>query len=194
MEIRITHSQNRQNALKKTLIFNLILFLSPLVAGFYGILHDQLTYTISPEYYTKFKFIQFGLIETGQETLIADPRLSVAVVGFLATWWTGIFVGLGHAITSLIHRDYKIMWRMACKGTLVTLVVTLFFGLLGLAYGKFHLVKAGVNWWLPDNLVDKENFITVGSMHNFSYLGGVLGLIAGIIYQVRMRRRSVRNK
>jgi hypothetical protein len=190
METFFANSHTRKNALKKTLIFNLILFLSPLVAGLYGILHDQLTYTISPEYYTKFKFIQFGLIDKGEEALIADPRISVTCVGFLATWWTGIFVGLGHAIASLIHKDNKIMWRMACKGTLVTLLVTLLFGLLGLTYGKFYLTETGVNWWLPDNLIDKENFIAVGSMHNFSYLGGLFGLIAGIAHQLVQRRKE----
>jgi len=44
-----------------------------------------------------------------------------------------------------------------------------------------------VNWWLPENLVDRKAFITVGSIHNFSYLGGLLGIIAGIIYLVWLR-------
>jgi hypothetical protein len=30
-----------------------------LIAGAYGILHDQISYTISPEYFTKLKFEQF---------------------------------------------------------------------------------------------------------------------------------------
>lgn len=50
----------------KLLSFLLIIFVSPFIAGLYGVLHDQLTYTIAPEYYTKFKFYQFGLWEEGQ--------------------------------------------------------------------------------------------------------------------------------
>jgi hypothetical protein len=69
----------------------------------------------------------------------------------------------------------------------VTIIIAFTTGLIGLAYGKFYLADTGVNWWLPDNLIDKKNFIAVGSMHNFSYLGGLTGLIAGIIYSVKQK-------
>lgn len=51
--------------MKKFLILILIILIAPIIGGLYGILHDQLTYTISPEYYTKFKFYQFGLMDLG---------------------------------------------------------------------------------------------------------------------------------
>ena len=59
-----------------------------------------------------------------------------------------------------------------------------------MAYGKFSLAETGVDWWLPENLIDKKNFIAVGSMHNFSYLGGLIGLVAGIIYIVKAEREK----
>ncbi|MFT6321394.1 MAG: hypothetical protein ACJAT4_002324 [Granulosicoccus sp.] len=43
--------------MNKFLAFLLILILAPVLAGIYGIIYDQITYTISPEYYIKFKFI-----------------------------------------------------------------------------------------------------------------------------------------
>ena len=55
-------------------------------------------------------------------------------------------------------------------------------------FSELYLTKTGVDWWLPDNLVDKDSFILVGSIHNFSYLGGFFGLIIGIIYLVRQNR------
>jgi hypothetical protein len=79
--------------LKKYLVLLLIIALSPLIAGLYGSIHDQLTYTISPEYYTKFKFYQFGLYDIGNEAHLPHPRTAVAVVGFLATWWMGLPIG-----------------------------------------------------------------------------------------------------
>jgi hypothetical protein len=51
--------------LKKILTISLLAVAACLLAGVYGILHDQLTYTISPEYNTKFKFYQFGLLDEG---------------------------------------------------------------------------------------------------------------------------------
>jgi hypothetical protein len=168
----------------------LIIAIAPFIGGLYGMLHDQLTYTISNEYYTKFKFIQFGLIEMGDEALIADPRLCVAAVGFLATWWMGVPIGIILGLVGLVHKDPKRMLKVTMKAFLITIAVAFLTGLIGLAYGKFYLSHTQVNWWFPDNLIDKENFITVGSMHNFSYIGGLTGLIAGIIYSVKQSRIS----
>lgn len=67
--------------------------------------------------------------------------------------------------------------------------VAFIMGLLGLLYGKLYLIKTGVDWSLPDTLIDEANFISVGSMHNFSYLGGAFGLIAGITYHIRQKRK-----
>jgi hypothetical protein len=175
--------------LKKLLTLSLIIVLAALVGGIYGIIHDQLTYSISPEYYTKFKFIQFGFVDFGNEAILPNPRLSVAGVGFLATWWMGLPIGLILGLVGLVHKDSKQMFRVTLRAIIVTVIVAFATGLIGLAYGKLYLADTGVNWWLPDNLIDKGNFIAVGSMHNFSYLGGLTGLIAGSIYSIRQKRK-----
>lgn len=175
--------------MKKFLVLLLILIIAPLIGGLYGIIHDQLTYTISPEYYTKFKFYQFGLIESGYETVFPNPRLQVSIIGFMATWWMGVPIGLILGLTGLIHRSGKSMFKVTLQAFLVTMLVAFFTGLIGLTYGMFYLSGTGVDWLFPENLIDKESFIAVGSMHNFSYLGGLVGMIAGIIFSVREKRK-----
>lgn len=175
--------------MKKFLTLLLIITIAPLIGGLYGILHDQLTYTISPEYYTKFKFYQFGLVDTGNEAILPNPRVEVSVVGFLATWWMGIPIGLILGLVGLIHKDNIQMLNATMKAIVLTVIVTFATGLIGLIYGKFYLAETGVDWWLPENLIDIKNFIAVGSMHNFSYLGGLNGLIAGSIYIVSQKRK-----
>jgi hypothetical protein len=175
--------------LKKLLTLSLIIALAPIFGGVYGIIHDQLTYSISPEYYTKFKFIQFGFADSGNEAIIENPRLSVAGVGFLASWWMGLPIGLILGLVGLVHKDSKQMFKVTMRAIMVAVIITFVTGLIGLAYGKLYLADLGVNWWLPDNLIDKGNFIAVGSMHNFSYLGGLTGLIAGSIYSIRQKRK-----
>ena len=69
----------------------------------------------------------------------------------------------------------------------LAIIIAFLTGLIGLAYGKLYLANTGVDWWLPKNLIDTKNFIAVGSMHNFSYFGGLTGLIAGIIYSLRQK-------
>lgn len=163
------------------------MLIAPFIGGLYGILHDQLTYTISPEYYTKFKFYQFGLVDSGNEAIFSNPRFEVSIVGFMATWWMGLVIGLVLGLVGLIHKDHKQMFRATMIAILITVIIAFITGLIGLAYGKLYLVDTGVNWWLPENLIDTENFIAVGSMHNFSYLGGLLGLIAGIICSIKKK-------
>jgi len=174
---------------KKFLTLNQIIVLGCVIGGLYGIIHDQLTYTISPEYYTKFKFYQFGLMDGGNEAIFPTPRYQVSLVGFMATWWMGLFISIILGILGFIHTENRQMLLVTMKAMVVTMIIALATGFIGLAYGKWVLAKTGVSWQLPENLVDKENFIAVGSMHNFSYLGGAAGLIAAIIYSIRQRKK-----
>ena len=93
--------------MKKLRVLILIILICPLIAGVYGILHDQLTYTISPEYYTKFKFIRFGI-----DPQMSD-RLAVCKIGFLSTWWAGIYIGLAIGFSGLIHRSSRDMRKIS---------------------------------------------------------------------------------
>lgn len=174
--------------MKKFAVFSTTIFISIILAGLYGILHDQVTYTISPEYFSKFKFNQFGVNPTD----LGGHRQAVALIGFLATWWTGIFIGLGLGLTGLLFKDHKTMNRAIRKAIFIIFCIVMVMGLIGFLFGKLKLVNTGGNWSLPDNLNDKNSFITVGSIHNFSYLGGLLGLIIGIFYLVLMKKAQTK--
>lgn len=164
------------------------MFIGSSVAGVYGILHDQVTYSISPEYYTKFKFYQFGLVTTGDEALLPDPRTYVTITGLMATWWTGCIVGLVQGMIGFIHPSPKIMLRVVLRTILLPLLTTFVFGIAGFIAGKYLI--SDPHWFFPENLLDRKNFITVGSIHNFSYLGGFAGLIWGIVYQLKQKRKN----
>jgi hypothetical protein len=178
----------------RTGVFLLTLFCLPLIAGLYGVLHDQFTYSISEEYYTRFKFIQFGFWHGDLPAQLTAPRIAVCAVGFLATWWTGIIIGPFIALTGLIHRDPRVMLRANFKAVLIVLLITAATGLTGLAYGWWFLSDGEVNWYLPEGLMDRKHFISVGAMHNFSYLGGLFGLIGGVIYQYVVKHSATRVK
>ena len=177
----------------------LILLIAPILGGFYGVLHDQITYTISNEYYSKFKFIQFGIInwelaqnigtEIQPEIQLPNPRFGAGVVGIMATWWVGMIIGILLGFIGLIHKNGKLMFKTTINAFLLTVGIALLTGIIGLGYGKLFLIKNKPHWNFPENLVDFDSFIMVGSMHNFSYLGGLIGLIAGIIYSVKQKRK-----
>lgn len=179
--------------MRKALVVLFILFIAPIIAGIYGVIHDQITYTISSEYYTKFKFFQFGLARLGDEAIFPNPRLQVCAVGILATWWMGPPIALILALVGLRHRNHKQMLRITLKSMTVTMVIAFITGLVGLIYGRYYLADTNVNWYFPANLVDRRSFVAVGSMHNFSYLGGAIGLLAGIIYSIK-ERNAIKRK
>src|ERR1700722_4600793 len=62
--------------------------LGSLFAGAYGVLHDEVTYSICPEYFPRLKFSQFHFANFG-----LPPRIFVAEIGFLAGSAVGFFCG-----------------------------------------------------------------------------------------------------
>jgi hypothetical protein len=85
--------------IKRIAIFAAFIPAALLVAGLFGALHDQISYSVSNEYFTKFKFAQFHLLNPDTPT-----RLHVAAVGFVASWWMGIPLGLLTGIVGFIQR------------------------------------------------------------------------------------------
>ena len=183
--------------MNKLIALILILIIAPILGGVYGVIHDQVTYSISEEYYTKFKFIQFGLENWGlgenigtilnPEIKLDNPRFGASIIGVLATWWVGMIIGIILGLVGLIHRNGKMMFKTTMKALFITVGVALLTGITGLGYGKLFLIENKPNWYLPETLIDLDSFIMVGSMHNFSYLGGLIGLIIGILYSVKQK-------
>lgn len=141
------------------------------MAVVYGILHDQLTYTISPEYYTTFKFEQFGLTDY---VGALSPRTLVVYVGIAATWWVGLWTGLALAVTGIWYQHKEKIMPVAKRALVIVLGAAALGAVIGAVCGL--VVAAGT-------------FTTVGYMHSFGYLAAAFGLLGAIIYSVRMRNK-----
>ena len=101
-----------------------------LFAAVYGIVHDQITYSISPEYFTRLKFIQFHYADFG-----FPPRVFVAEVGVLATWWVGLIAGWFVARKTVPYFAPKIALRKSLMGFGITFMVALLAGAVGYLLG-----------------------------------------------------------
>lgn len=159
---------------------------STLLAGLYGALHDQLTYSISSEYFTKFKYQQFGF----EPAWFGGHRPTVALIGFLATWWVGLLTGLIFGLLGLLFVPPTKLVGTLPRAVRLAFGTTIATEIIGYCYGRFFLATTGVTWWLPNDLQHPADFITVGSMHNFGYCGGLVGLLVGTVYILRRRRIS----
>lgn len=128
--------------MRKFGVFTSFIFVAILIGGIYGILHDQLTYSISPEYFTKFKYRQFGF----KPEWFGGHRATVAAIGFLATWWAGLFIGISLGLLALIFPTHTLMVKALRKAFFHVFIVTVVFGVAGYLYGKFYLAGKYVSW------------------------------------------------
>jgi len=67
-----------------------------MIAGLYGALHNQISYTVSPDYVHAFKFQQFDISENLQ------GRVGASIVGWYASWWMGLLIGVPVLLVGLI--------------------------------------------------------------------------------------------
>jgi hypothetical protein len=152
------------------------------LAGAYGALHDQVSFAISPEYFTALKFTQFWWADFG-----LPDRAYASVVGCLASWWVGLIagwvlvrVGFGESYTRReIFRAFAIVLGTAAACGVIG-------GLLGLMASRGDL-SGWERWRLSLDLQDVPAFVVVAWLHWASYLGGALGLVAAVL-DARRRR------
>lgn len=170
----------------KILLFPILLILACVFAALYGARHNQISYSVSPEYFHQFKFIQF------QVAPMLHHRGGAALVGIAASWWMGLIIGL-----ILIPQGM----RMPTPGRFfaVTLQAFALVALIALLTGILALMTASP---APANGVmmyghpihNPVAFPRVGTMHHFSYLGGLLGIIGGSLFltlRVKHARQQV---
>lgn len=160
-----------------------IMLIAMVIGSIYGVLHDQFTYTICPAYYTEFKFYQFGFFHHNHPIQLQHPRLWVSMVGLLSTWWFGLLIGFVIGIEDLLYTSQTYTIRLSLKAIGINLTIAIITGLIGLFYGKFILQEAPTYWEIPHAVVDVKQFIAVGTMHNFSYVGGGIGLVVAFFYK-----------
>ncbi|MCW3095319.1 MAG: signal peptide and transrane prediction [Chthonomonadaceae bacterium] len=161
-------------------------------ATLYGILNDQITMTLSPEYFSVFKraqfmenLYQFGLLE-------APVRVQAVLIGTLATWWFGLFLGIALGISSMVGRYSALStqdYLRAVVGIMVcTFALSLVFGLV--AYLVEPAIKpVPANWPFLRDIHAVRGAFAIGAWHVGAYLGGFVGTVLACFWA--QRRRSV---
>ncbi|PQO33999.1 hypothetical protein [Blastopirellula marina] len=156
-----------------------IAVLGGLIAGGYGIAHDQVTYSISPEYFTKMKFDQFHHANFGW-----GDRVFAGTIGFLATWWAGMLAAWLLARRLIPNQPRQVALRQIGLGIGCIFVCVILFGLGGYLYGLWRGPDADYSHWQGLLRVleidDQWAFIRVAYIHNAGYMGVLLGLIVAL--------------
>ncbi|CAD73263.1 hypothetical protein [Rhodopirellula baltica] len=154
-----------------------LLLLACALSGVYGMVHNQVSYSISSEYFTKFKFDQFDISQSVSE------RLGAAIVGWHASWWMGAFIGLFLVPAGMLVRSDLGYVLTVLRAFSVVLATTILVGMIGLLLAiAFTKADPVVDTMLRDALIDDPvAFRRTAALHNASYIGGLLGIFAGLV-------------
>lgn len=166
------------------LLFGLV---AAMIAGLYGVLHDQVTFSLGPEYFTQFKVWQFGYQDH------PGPERWMAVrIGFQASWAAGFFAGWFFARVTLPASPWRWAAAWSFRAAGLMLAVTIAGGLSGWAWAKWRRDESRLEDWAQAfqafGITDKAAFYSVGCIHNGSYAGALLGLVTALVWLHRRTR------
>ena len=162
--------------------FAVLMLLAALSAGIFGAVHNQLSYSVGPGYFTDFKFLQFGTPSD------ISPRAGAALVGWQASWWMGLVAGLPVLGYGLMRSPTTGALLAGGIGAIITVVMTAAIcALLGLGAG-FAYVATGLALLTPPVDVPAPEYFRAGFMHDASYLGGILGTLFAFFPMARATR------
>lgn len=171
----------------RVLLFPFLIAGACLLAGFYGALHNQISYTVGPDYFHVFKFRQFGVPPD------LHNRMGAAIVGWRASWWMGLVLGAPIALLSLaIPQVSRAAWAFV-QAAFVVLGVTLALGLASLLFTVPPELYPRL--YIPTGLADPAPFVRAGFMHSTSYMAGLIGVFFGVVlmlWRIRQARRATR--
>ncbi len=159
-------------------------------SGLFGMLHNQVSYTVSPEYFSRFKFLQFGLLDPS-----VPERARAALIGFLASWWMGLPGGLFLGASAFVFPAAQ-MFGAAARALVAALFTAALFPLGALLWSLIWdpaSVPLRPGYARP-SVTNPIAFERAGAMHRAAYFGGVFGLAAGRFWMMRRRRASQRSQ
>ncbi|WP_207434964.1 hypothetical protein [Sabulibacter ruber] len=182
---------------KKVIALFLIILLSTLIASIYGVIHNQITYSVSSEFFTKDLFYRFGLDEYFMEA----PRLGAAIIGVWSSWWMGLLIGIMFGIVGCLYQSTKMMLRQTLKAISIAIVVAFFTPFIVVSYlflpeylnstslMQYEVMRSSE---VPQNMLIQNDYLfyLAAQIHNYSYIGGLLGLIAGVASMIWKYKKS----
>ena len=173
--------------MSRLVLIPILFLMACLFAGVYGAVHNQISYSVSPEYFTQFKFHQFRISDN------YPARVGAAVVGWKAAWWMGIVIGvILIPLGVMVIRDTENCFRVMMRVFGIVAMTTLMVGFAALAFAFVTVDESAVRRIAPfgNQIQDDAAFVRAGTMHNFSYLGGLIGIVSGGFSLLRRRRSS----
>lgn len=148
----------------------------------FGALHNQVSYTFSPDMFYRVWFEEFGFVEYGRDT----PRLTAAIIGAWSTLGVGLIFALFYLLVVLIAKPpIKYIFRAIA----LQIGITVLIGFIGFAVGFLFLSPERFAFEISlAGITHPRSFMGAYIMHTASYVGAFFGLGVAILYLVRKRK------
>ena len=150
-------------------------------AGVFGMLLNQLSYSVGPSYFHDLKFVEFDIAEDRQN------RIGAALVGWRASWWMGLVLGLPVFGLASVLIASKHLMPLGIGALFVAGFVAMIGAFAGLLLGILGSDLPFVSTLLSD-LPQDTGYRRAALMHEGAYLGGILGGLVALWTIWRARR------
>jgi len=172
-----------------------LLLIAVAAALLYGAINDQLTVTISPEYFLYGKELSHVI---GDNPPMSQLRWEAAKIGLKATWTAGLIFGV---VLLLANNPFRSLPRLRNRQLVMYLPMILLTaaacgvvgGLLGY-YGYLTRLDSDFADMVAANIFRPRRFMCTWGVHLGGYVGGLAGTIAavaGIVFQRRAKFRGL---
>ena len=161
----------------------------------YGAVNDQVTVTISPEYFLQGKEL-YKVI--GDHPAEAALRWEAAKVGLKATWSVGLLSGV---VLLLANNPWRGVPRLSNRRLVATLPLVVGTAAVLGAVGGGVGYAGGLTWidadfrlFVDTNTLRPYRFMATWGAHLGGYVGGAVGTILAVAVVLRARRRGMRDE
>jgi len=139
-------------------------------------------------------FFSFGILDDYAREFSGTWTFALIWVGFFSTWWYGLLSGLILGLVGLKYDNTRLILNITLKSFIIIIGITILFGIVGYGIAELNPSENILNYNYPFQIENKIDFNKVGTIHDFSYFGGVIGLIIGTLNQIKNWCNTVENK
>jgi hypothetical protein len=165
-----------------------VLLTAVLAALVYGAINDQITVTISPEYFLYGKELAHKI---GDDPPMPQLRWEAAKIGLKATWTVGLIFGV---CLLLANNPFRSLPRLRNRQLMMYIPMILLIAALCGSVGGFLGYRGFLTRFNSDfqdmvavNLYRPKRFMSAWGVHLGDYIGGMLGTLAAIAFVVHRR-------
>jgi hypothetical protein len=163
-------------------LFIALLILAPMLASIYGFIHDQITFSISEEFFTKFRFLDYDLPKNWH------PRAKAGFIGIMNAWKVGIPFGIILTTIGRIHKKDLDFLNYTFLAYMTTFLMSFIFTMIAIYMPE--PTEDAIT--LPADITDKIAFARVVTINNFGYVGGIIGMLCGIGLHMFFYKRNLK--